>query len=78
MIEMNSRASASVKSEIRASSDLIRETIYLLNLRVMITTDETGKFKSLNLWGSQRQSESPSSSLKGSGHPGPCTEGFER
>ena len=37
----------------------------------------TGKFKILNLWGSQHRSESPSSSLKGSGCPGPCTEGFE-
>ena len=34
-----------------------------------------GKIK--NLWqGSQCQSESPSSSLKGSSHPGPRTEGF--
>ena len=30
-----------------------------------------------NLWqGSQHRSESPSSSLKGSNHPGLCTEGF--
>ena len=38
----------------------------------------TGKFKILNLWGSQCWSESPSSSLKGSGHPRPLMEGFER
>ena len=41
MIEMNSRASASVKSKIHASSDLIREMIYQLNLRAMTVT---GKF----------------------------------
>ena len=41
----------------------------------MITTNEMEKIK--NLWlGSQHQSESPSSSLKGSGHPGPHMEGF--
>ena len=38
----------------------------------------TGKLKNLNLWGSQSRLEFPSSSLKGSGHPGPRTEGFER
>ena len=37
----------------------------------------TGKFKNLYLQGSQHRSESPSSSLKGSGHPRPRTEGFE-
>ena len=45
MIEMNCRASASVKSEIHASSDLIREMIYQLNLRAMIATNETEKSK---------------------------------
>ena len=34
--KMNCHASASVKSEIHALSDLIHETIYQLNLRVMI------------------------------------------
>ena len=45
MIEMNCHASASVKSEMHASRDLIHETIYQLNLRVMITTDEMEKSK---------------------------------
>ena len=35
---MNCHASASVKSEIRVSNDLIRETICELNLRAMVTT----------------------------------------
>ena len=43
MIEMNCHASASVKSEIHASSDLIHETIYQLNLRAMIVTNEMEK-----------------------------------
>ena len=45
MIEMNCHASASVKSEIHASSDLIHETIYELNLPAMIMTNETEKSK---------------------------------
>ena len=36
--EVNCHATASVKSEIRASNDLSRETICKLNLRAMATT----------------------------------------
>ena len=38
--ETNCHASASVKSKIQACSDLIREAIYQLNLRVMIVTNK--------------------------------------
>ena len=49
------------------------------DLLTQFTSDDhdkcNGKIK--NLWqGSQCRSEFPSSSLKGSGHPRPCTEGF--
>ena len=47
----NHCASVSVKSEMRASNDLIYETICELNLRVMVTTMKQQKLKNLILAG---------------------------
>ena len=47
--ETNCHASASVKSEIHASNDLIREMICELNLRAMATTLKQQKLKNLIL-----------------------------
>ena len=49
--EINCHASASVKSEIHASNNLIRETICELNLRVMATTMKQQKLKKFILDG---------------------------
>ena len=49
--EINCHASASVKSEMRASNDLIHEMICELNLRAMATTMKQQKLKNLILVG---------------------------
>ena len=49
--ETNHHASASVKSEMRVSNDLIRKTICELNLQVMATTMKQEKLKNLILAG---------------------------
>ena len=49
--EINCHASASVKSEMRASNDLSRETICELNLQAMVTTMKQQKVKNLILTG---------------------------
>ena len=49
--DINCCASASVKSEMRASNDLSRETICELNLRAMATTMKQQKLKNLILVG---------------------------
>ena len=49
--KINCRASASVKSKMRASNDLSREMICELNLRAMVTTMKQQKVKNLILTG---------------------------
>ena len=57
--EINCHASASVKSEMRASNDLSRKTICELNLRVMATTMKQQKVKNLILMGVSMPIEVP-------------------
>ena len=55
----NCHASASVKSEIHASNDLIHETIYELNLRAMVTTMKQQKYEKIDFGRGLNASRSP-------------------